>query len=205
MLFIRLLAVVLILINTWLLNSAQSDHIQRYKRTMAQRADRELAHLVGEQCRSSVRHPRQSRSLFAQRHPLVALLRTHTRWRRDLYHFAGTEESFCGARGCRSDKNFIPKPFKGSKWGFDEKRNVGGISEDVQTKREGLHTHTPVSPHQPAPSKTSLSQSETLDSSMDLDKPMVGRLQYRSRQRRHPVLSETQSVPTERPLSLIHI
>ncbi|XP_067108655.1 pappalysin-2 [Osmerus mordax] len=192
MLLIRLLAVVLILANTWLLDSAQSDHIRRYKRTIAQKADRELAHL-GEQCRSSVRHPRQSRWLSAQRYPLVAHPRTHTLWRRDLHHFAGAEESVCGESGCRPNENTNPKSYKGSTWSLDGKSLGGEISEEVQTRPKGLSTHAQVSLHQPAPSETVVIQSETLDSDPNSDKPEAGGLQ----QRGHPDLPETQSVLTD--------
>uniref|UniRef100_A0A674C6P6 Pappalysin 2 n=1 Tax=Salmo trutta TaxID=8032 RepID=A0A674C6P6_SALTR len=66
------------MINTWLLNSAQSDHIQRYKRAMAQRADSELAHLASEQCRST-RQPRQAAySALVPHLPPVAHPRRYT-------------------------------------------------------------------------------------------------------------------------------
>uniref|UniRef100_A0A4W5L620 Pappalysin 2 n=1 Tax=Hucho hucho TaxID=62062 RepID=A0A4W5L620_9TELE len=66
------------MINTWLLNSAQSDHIQRYKRTLAQRADSEVAHLASEQCRST-RQPRQATYSASVLHlPPVAHPRRYT-------------------------------------------------------------------------------------------------------------------------------
>jgi len=69
MTFFRLLAIILAVFYTWLLNSAQSDHIQKYKRTLAQRADRALA---GEQC-GSISRKRPPRST-AQQFPLVGVV-----------------------------------------------------------------------------------------------------------------------------------
>ncbi|MBN3318689.1 PAPP2 protein, partial [Atractosteus spatula] len=74
---IRLLVVALVILNIWLLNSVQSDHVQRYKRALALKADWIQASLVSEQCRSvgSARHTRSA----AQLHPLGAYPRKHTR------------------------------------------------------------------------------------------------------------------------------
>lgn len=88
MLLIRLLAIFLILItNTWLLSPVRSDALSRYKRAMAQRADRELSRLTGEPCTVSGvwRSRRQPRSLSQSQHrPPAARPRTHTT-RRELY------------------------------------------------------------------------------------------------------------------------
>ncbi|XP_006634782.2 pappalysin-2 [Lepisosteus oculatus] len=77
MMCIRLLVVALVILNIWLLDSAQSDHVQRYKRALALKADWIQASLVSEQCRSvgSARHTRSA----AQLHPLGAYPRKHTR------------------------------------------------------------------------------------------------------------------------------
>ncbi|KAM6948741.1 LOW QUALITY PROTEIN: pappalysin-2 [Aplochiton taeniatus] len=126
LLIVRLLAVVLILINAWLLNSAQTDHIRRYKRTMAQRADRELAHLAGEQCTSSARHPRHPRSAAAatQHRPLAAHPRTFTRGR-DPYHLGGNEDvsSAGGSRKPQASSGRLPRDVASSHHDGDESDN----------------------------------------------------------------------------------
>ncbi|KAL4656120.1 pappalysin-2 [Arapaima gigas] len=66
MMCVRLLVVV-VTVNTWLLNSAQSDHVQRYKRAVSREADRLQASLANEQYRSPSR---------ARRRPLGAFLRS---------------------------------------------------------------------------------------------------------------------------------
>ncbi|XP_009296921.1 pappalysin-2 isoform X2 [Danio rerio] len=74
MMFFRLLAIILAVFHTWPLNSAQSDHIQKYKRTLAQRAERALA---GEQC-GSVSRKRPPRST-AHHYPLAGVSGRYTR------------------------------------------------------------------------------------------------------------------------------
>ncbi|RXN20770.1 pappalysin-2 isoform X1 [Labeo rohita] len=74
MMFFRLLAIILAVFHTWPLNRAQPDHIQKYKRTLAQRADRALA---GEQC-GSISRKRPPRSA-AQQYPLAGVAGRYTR------------------------------------------------------------------------------------------------------------------------------
>ncbi|XP_036452168.1 pappalysin-2 isoform X1 [Colossoma macropomum] len=81
--FFRLLAVVLIIFHTWLLNSAKSDHIQRYKRSLSQRADRSQAALGQEQC-GSVSRRRPYRSAV-RHHQLAAVTGRYSRLP-DLHH-----------------------------------------------------------------------------------------------------------------------
>uniref|UniRef100_A0A8C2AQ58 Pappalysin 2 n=1 Tax=Cyprinus carpio TaxID=7962 RepID=A0A8C2AQ58_CYPCA len=74
MMFFRLLAIILAVFHTWPLNRAQPDHLQKYKRTLAQRADRALA---GEQCGSiSRKRPLHS---AAQQYPLAGVTGRYTR------------------------------------------------------------------------------------------------------------------------------
>ncbi|KAM4623650.1 pappalysin-2 [Polymixia lowei] len=112
MLLFRLLAVVLVLfVNTWLLNPVLSDTVRRYKRTLAQRADRELSRSAGEPCTGSSgwRYPRQPGSLSPPQHsPLAASLRTHT-GRRQLYSIYITGMPGVCSGGCRSDPNESPR------------------------------------------------------------------------------------------------
>uniref|UniRef100_A0A8C1L882 Pappalysin 2 n=1 Tax=Cyprinus carpio TaxID=7962 RepID=A0A8C1L882_CYPCA len=74
MMFFRLLVIILAVFHTWPLNRAQPDHIQKYKRTLAQRADRALA---GEQC-GSISRKRPPRSA-AQQYPLAGVAGRYTR------------------------------------------------------------------------------------------------------------------------------
>ncbi|XP_072544343.1 pappalysin-2 [Salminus brasiliensis] len=95
--FFRLLAIVLVLFYTWLLNSAKSDHIQRYKRSLAQKADRSRAALGQEQC-GSVSRRRPAKSV-AQHHQLVALTGRYSRLSDLHYRIA---RSSCSG-GCNLD------------------------------------------------------------------------------------------------------
>ncbi|KAJ8406181.1 hypothetical protein AAFF_G00304120 [Aldrovandia affinis] len=100
MMCIRLLVVVLVIMNTWLLNSAQSDHVQRYKRALARKADRIQASLANEKCRSAS-WTRRARSA-ARQHPLGVSSWRRTRpteFSQERYVFV--EESCPG--GCISD------------------------------------------------------------------------------------------------------
>ncbi|XP_041847930.1 pappalysin-2 [Melanotaenia boesemani] len=104
MLFIRLLAIFLILItNTWLLNPVRSDSPSRYKRSLARRADRELSRLTGEPCAVSSlwRSLRPPRSPYpAQHRPPAVHSRTATS-RRALYTVKSAPAVCEG--GCRFD------------------------------------------------------------------------------------------------------
>uniref|UniRef100_A0A674C6N0 Pappalysin 2 n=1 Tax=Salmo trutta TaxID=8032 RepID=A0A674C6N0_SALTR len=176
MLFVRLLAVVLIMINTWLLNSAQSDHIQRYKRAMAQRADSELAHLASEQCRST-RQPRQAAySALVPHLPPVAHPRRYTTRQSGLYHITHLEESSCSG-GCNSDANSNPGLDSASHWGKGEKKVSRGNSEAMIPKdKEERHVKIigmVSSPHPNFSRKPPSRADVTVDSSSDNDKPEV--------------------------------
>uniref|UniRef100_A0A8B9H2T2 Pappalysin 2 n=1 Tax=Astyanax mexicanus TaxID=7994 RepID=A0A8B9H2T2_ASTMX len=94
---LRLLAVVLVIFHTWLLNSAKSDPVQRYKRGLAQRADRSQAALGQEQCGSMSRR-RLARSA-AQHHQLAALTGRYSRLSELHYRIA---RSSCSG-GCNLD------------------------------------------------------------------------------------------------------
>ncbi|XP_052404990.1 pappalysin-2-like isoform X1 [Carassius gibelio] len=74
MIFFRLLVILLAVFHTWPLNRAQPDHIQKYKWTLAQRADRALA---GEQC-GSISRKRPPLSA-AQQYPLAGVAGRYTR------------------------------------------------------------------------------------------------------------------------------
>lgn len=80
MLFIRLLAIFLVLItNTWLLSPVRSDALRRYKRSLAGWADRDLSRLAGEPCTVSGPSLRQPRALSPVQHrPPAAHSRTST-------------------------------------------------------------------------------------------------------------------------------
>lgn len=176
MLCLRLLAVVLIMINTWLLNSAQSDHIQRYKRAMAQRADSELAHLASEQCRST-RQPRQAAySALVPHLPPVAHPRRYTTRQSGLYHITHLEESSCSG-GCNSDANSNPGLDSASHWGKGEKKVSRGNSEAMISKdKEERHVKIigmVISPHPNFRRKPPSRADVTVDSSSDNDKPEV--------------------------------
>lgn len=127
MLLIRLLAIFLVLItNMWLLNPVRSDALGRYKRAMAQRADRELSSLAGEPCTVSGvwRSRRQPRSLSPSQHrPPAARPRTHTS-RRVLYTVKSAPAVCAG--GCRFDTGGLHRvgQEKGS-WGDTEDATGG--------------------------------------------------------------------------------
>lgn len=114
MLFIRLLAVFLILItNTWLLFPVRSDALNRYKRSLARRADTELSRLAGEPCTvSGVSLSRRQPSFSGQHRPPAASPRTATS-RRAAYSVASAPEGCAG--GCRFDA-----PEEKGNWGDGE-------------------------------------------------------------------------------------
>ncbi|XP_066548801.1 pappalysin-2 [Amia ocellicauda] len=80
---VRLLVVALVILNIWLLNSVQSDHVQKYKWALALKADRIQASLVSEQCRSA--SPARRTRSAVQQHPLGDYPKKHTR-PRDFDH-----------------------------------------------------------------------------------------------------------------------
>lgn len=121
---IRILAVLLVLItNTWLLSPVRSDALSRYKRAMAQRADRELSRLAGEPCTVSGvwRSRRQPRSLSPSQHrPPAVRPRTHMS-RRELYTVRSAPAVCAG--GCRFDtgvRRVAPAGQDKGSWGETE-------------------------------------------------------------------------------------
>ncbi|XP_039591587.1 pappalysin-2 isoform X2 [Polypterus senegalus] len=86
MLTFRLLAIVLVIVNTWLLYPVHSDPIRRYKRTLTWRAEQKRASLTGEKCwqDSGVRRRRHA----PQHHPLGAFPRIQDGTARFYYHRA---------------------------------------------------------------------------------------------------------------------
>lgn len=130
MLLIRLLAIFLVLItNTWLLNPVRSDALDRYKLTMARRADRELSRLAGEPCTVSGawRSQRQPRSISPSKHrPPAARPRTHTS--RTELNAAKSAPAVC-AGGCRFDtgvQRVAPVGHDKGKWGDTDDATVAG-------------------------------------------------------------------------------
>lgn len=71
MMLVRLLVIIIVVVNSWLLKSAQSDHVQKYKQIFAQRGDREQVVVASEQC-GSVSRRRLAREP-AQYYPPTAL------------------------------------------------------------------------------------------------------------------------------------
>ncbi|AWP04621.1 putative pappalysin-2 isoform 2 [Scophthalmus maximus] len=125
MLLIRLLAVFLALItNTWLLNPVRSDALDRHKRAMARRADRELSRLAGEPCTvaGAWRSRRQPRPLSPSQHrPLAARARTHASLR-ELYAVKSAPAVCAG--GCGGDTGAHRVEGKAG-WGDAEGVTVG--------------------------------------------------------------------------------
>uniref|UniRef100_A0A4W4EG09 Sushi domain-containing protein n=1 Tax=Electrophorus electricus TaxID=8005 RepID=A0A4W4EG09_ELEEL len=99
MLFLRLLAIIIGVLHAWLLHTAKSDHMQRYKRTLAQGADRFQAATGQEQCGTvSQKHPARS---VGQHYILAGLAGRYTRLT-DLWHRMALTERSC-AGGCASE------------------------------------------------------------------------------------------------------
>nr|XP_019955585.1 PREDICTED: pappalysin-2 [Paralichthys olivaceus] len=126
MLLIRLLPVFLTLItNTWLLSPVRSDALNRYKRSMARRADRELSSLAGEPCTAAGAWTsrRQPRSLLPSQHrPPAARPRTHTSTR-ELYTVRSAPAVCAG--GCRGDTGVHHRVEEKAGWGDAEGVTVG--------------------------------------------------------------------------------
>ncbi|XP_030629408.1 pappalysin-2 [Chanos chanos] len=121
MMFFKLLALTFVIIHTWLLNSAQSDHVQRYKRALAHRAGREQA-VIGKELCGSISRKRPAH-LMTQHYPLVAALGRHTRLK-DLQQRAGQTAEPCSG-GCNSDSNAAPGQREGPPWSINDKKNNG--------------------------------------------------------------------------------
>ncbi|KAG5285551.1 hypothetical protein AALO_G00004680 [Alosa alosa] len=101
MMFVRLLVIIFVVVHSWLLKSAQSDHIQKYKQILAQRADREHAAIASEQC-GSVSRKRLARAPAQYYHP-TALPGRRTRLK-DIYHEATRTGQSC-AGACTPDSS----------------------------------------------------------------------------------------------------
>lgn len=189
------------MINTWLLNSAQSDHIQKYKRTLAQRADSEVAHLASEQCRST-RQPRQVTFSASVLHlPPVAHPRRYTTRQSGLYHITHLEESSCSG-GCNSDANSNPGLDSASHWGKGEKKVSRGNSEAMISKdKEERHVKIigmVISPHPNFRRKPPSRADVTVDSSSDNDKPEVDGVRSEGPHKQLP-LKKQQRVTADMP------
>ncbi|KAA8586684.1 hypothetical protein FQN60_016386 [Etheostoma spectabile] len=103
MFLVRILAIFLVMTNTWLLSPVRSDALRRYKRAMARRADNELSRLAGEPCTVSGvwRSQRQPRSLSRSQHrPPAARPSTRTS-RRELFTVKSVPAVCAG--GCKFD------------------------------------------------------------------------------------------------------
>ncbi|XP_031143549.1 pappalysin-2 [Sander lucioperca] len=128
MLLVRILAIFLVITNTWLLSPVRSDALSRYKRAMARRADNELSRLAGEPCTVSGvwRSQRQPRSLSPSQHrPPAARPRTHTS-RRELYTVKSAPAVCAG--GCKFDTGVhrvVPVGENERGWGEAEDVAVG--------------------------------------------------------------------------------
>lgn len=98
---VRLLVIIVVVVNSWLLKSAQSDHVQKYKQILAQRADREQAVVASEQC-GSVSRRRLARAP-AQYYPPTALPGRRARLKDIQFEATPTEQHCSGA--CNSDSS----------------------------------------------------------------------------------------------------
>lgn len=134
MMIFRLLAIILAVFHAWPLNSAQSDHIQKYKRTLAQKADRALD---GEQC-GSISRKRPPRST-AQQYPLVGMTGKYARLI-DL-HLRKTKTSrSCSGECSSSDTNAV----KLTNWNSNEKEKYE--EDPFIWKKEGKQSQGVTAP-----------------------------------------------------------
>lgn len=137
MTFFRLLAILLAVFYTWLLNSAQSDHIQKYKRTLAQRADRALA---GEQC-GSISRKRPPRST-GQQFPLVGVIGKYARLT-DLHLRKTQTARSCSGECSSSDTNAVEL----TNWDSTEKGKYYDLQEETFIlKKEGKQSRGATAP-----------------------------------------------------------
>lgn len=153
MLLIRLLAIFLVLItNTWLLNPVRSDALGRYKRAMAQRADRELSRLAGEPCAVSGawRSRRQPRSLSPSQHrPPAARPRTHIS-RREPYAVKSAPAVCAG--GCRFDTGGLLRDGHGKgSWADADDAAVGTRGRYVASDGGEYEKRTETDEKEPPP------------------------------------------------------
>lgn len=117
--FWRLLAVILAVYHT----CAQSDHMQRYKRTLAQRADRALAAAAREQC-GSVSRKRPPRPA-AQHYPLAGTRLT------DL-HVRTTKRMRTCTNGCSSNGTSVAGVRDDPIWDANEDKQPFSESSKAQ-------------------------------------------------------------------------
>lgn len=134
MMIFRLLAIILAVFHAWLLNSAQSDHIQKYKRTLAQKADRALD---GEQC-GSISRKRPPRST-AQQYPLVGMTGKYARLI-DLHLRKTKTVRSCSGECSSSDTNAIEL----TNWTSNEKKKYE--EETFIWKKEGKQSQEVTAP-----------------------------------------------------------
>lgn len=122
--FWRLLAVILAVYHT----CAQSDHMQRYKRTLAQRADRALAAAAREQC-GSISRKRPPRSA-AQHYPLAGVPGRYTRLT-DL-HVRTTKRMRTCTSGCSSNGTSVAGVRDDPIWDANEDKQPFSESSKAQ-------------------------------------------------------------------------
>lgn len=123
MMFWRLLTVILAVYHT----CALSDHMQRYKRTLAQRADRALADAAREPC-GSISRRRPPRSAV-QHYPLAAVLGLYTRLKDP--HVRATERARSCSNGCSSNGTSAAEVRDDPIWDTNEK-----VKSDEQQRRK---------------------------------------------------------------------
>lgn len=134
MMIFRLLAIILAVFHAWPLNSAQSDHIQKYKRTLAQKADRALD---GEQC-GSISRKRPPLST-AQQYPLVGMTGKYARLI-DLHLRKTKTGRSCSGECSSSDTNAVEL----TNWNSNEKKKYE--EETIIWKKEGKQSQGVTAP-----------------------------------------------------------
>lgn len=149
MMIFRLLAVILAVFHAWPLNSAQSDHIQKYKRTLAQRADRALA---GEQC-GSISRKRPPR-FAAQQYPLVGVTGKYARLI-DLHLRKTKTLRSCSGECSSSDTNAVEL----TNWNSNEKEKTS-IWKEEGKQSQGITAPGSTKSYKPLKSKGLPSQTD---------------------------------------------
>lgn len=153
---VRLLVVIVVVVYSWLLKSAQSDHIQKYKQILAQRADKEQAVVASEQC-GSVSRRRLARAP-AQYYPPMALPGRRARLKHIQYEVTPAGQHCSGA--CSPDSsvgagelhNIWDARGKGAREvqeGPLQKNRLDSISntQSVQTTSSHMQSLSPMKSH----------------------------------------------------------
>ncbi|XP_076828238.1 pappalysin-2 [Brachyhypopomus gauderio] len=152
MMFFRLLAIIVIL-HTWLLNTTESDHVQRYKRALAQRADR-LQAATGQQPCGSISLNRPARST-AQHYPLGDVPGRYTRLTVPHHRIVQSEGSCSGACGSGGSNASGPRdgPPRGNDVVTRQSSNSSNRPNNHKSRRRRRSTHSrslDVSPSGPS-------------------------------------------------------